>query len=40
VDDFGPGVALLLMAVVLAVLVGVGAAVAWAIITGWRGRRR
>jgi hypothetical protein len=40
VDELGPGAALLLMAVVLITLIGVGAAVAWAIITGWRDRRR
>jgi hypothetical protein len=36
----GPGPALLLMGVVAAVLVGTGAAIGWAIVTGRRDRDR
>jgi hypothetical protein len=32
--ELGPGPALLLMGVVMAVLVGVGAAIGWAIVAG------
>jgi hypothetical protein len=37
-NELGPGPTLLLMGVVTAVLVGVGAATAWAIVAGWRDR--
>jgi len=37
-DDLGSGPALLLMGVMTAVLVGVGAAIGWAIVAGWRDR--
>ena len=39
-DDYGPGVALLVMGLVAAVVIGVGAAVLWGIVSGWRDRRR
>jgi hypothetical protein len=39
-NELGPGPALLLMGVMTAVLVGVGAAIGWAIVTGWRDRDR
>ena len=38
-NELGPGPALL-MGVVAAVLVGTGAAIGWAIVTGWRDRDR
>lgn len=39
-DGYGPGVALLVMGVVAVTVIGVGAAVMWGIVTGWRDRRR
>jgi hypothetical protein len=40
VEEFGPGLILLAMGLVTAVVLGVGAAIGWGIVSGWRDRER
>ena len=37
-NELGPGPTLLLMGMVVAILIGCGAAIAWAIVANWRDR--
>ena len=39
-EEFRPGLVLLAMGLVTVIVVGVGAAIGWAIISGWRDRDR
>jgi hypothetical protein len=38
-DGYGPGVALLVMGMVAVLVIGLGAAWLWDIVTGWQDRR-
>jgi hypothetical protein len=40
VEEFSPGLILLAMGLVTAIVVGVGAAIGWSIVSGWRDRDR